>query len=278
MALPTLRIIGFILGLFLITLAIGMVLPILTLLIHEHSHEIESFTWASMITLSAGVALILPGRPEQIHLRPRDMYLLTTASWVVVCVFAALPLNLLQNISYTDAFFEAMSGITTTGSTVLSGLDSASPGLLMWRSMLHWLGGIGFIGMAVAILPLLRVGGMRLFQTESSDWSEKVMPRSHMVAKYIVGIYVGFTLLGILAFHLAGMGWFDAINHSMSAISTEASPPRTPRWPSSARPRTGQPSFSCYSAACPSPSMSPPCAATTRPCSKTTRCAASWGC
>ncbi|MDV7212887.1 TrkH family potassium uptake protein [Azotobacter beijerinckii] len=220
MALPTLRIIGFILGIFLITLAIGMVLPILTLLIYEHSHEIESFTWASMITLSAGVALILPGRPEQVHLRPRDMYLLTTTSWLVVCVFAALPLNLLQNISYTDAFFEAMSGITTTGSTVLSGLDSASPGLLMWRSMLHWLGGIGFIGMAVAILPLLRVGGMRLFQTESSDWSEKVMPRSHMVAKYIVAIYVGFTLLGLLAFHLAGMGWFDAINHSMSAIST----------------------------------------------------------
>jgi len=220
MALPTLRIIGFILGLFLITLAIGMVLPILTLLIYEHSREIVPFTWASMITLSAGVALILPGRPEQVHLRPRDMYLLTATSWVVVCVFAALPLNLLQNISYTDAFFEAMSGITTTGSTVLSGLDSASPGLLMWRSMLHWLGGIGFIGMAVAVLPLLRVGGMRLFQTESSDWSEKVMPRSHMVAKYIVGIYVGFTLLGVLAFHLAGMDWFDAINHAMSTIST----------------------------------------------------------
>lgn len=220
MALPTLRIIGFILGLFLITLAISMVLPMLTLLIYEHSYEIESFTWASMITLSAGVALILPGRPEHVQLRPRDMYLLTTASWVVVCVFAALPLNLLQNISYTDAFFEAMSGITTTGSTVLSGLDSASPGLLMWRSMLQWLGGIGFIGMAVAILPLLRVGGMRLFQTESSDWSEKVMPRSHMVAKYIVAIYVGFTLLGILAYRLSGMNWFDAINHAMTSIAT----------------------------------------------------------
>ncbi|GAB3474004.1 TrkH family potassium uptake protein [Azotobacter salinestris] len=220
MALPTLRIIGFILGIFLITLAIGMVLPMLTLVIYEHSHEIESFVWASMITLSAGIALILPGRPEQVQLRPRDMYLLTTASWVIVCVFAALPLNLLQNISYTDAFFETMSGITTTGSTVLSGLDSASPGLLMWRSMQQWLGGIGFIGMAVAILPLLRVGGMRLFQTESSDWSEKVMPRSHMVAKYIVTIYVGFTLLGILAYRMSGMSWFDAINHSMTSIST----------------------------------------------------------
>jgi len=220
MALPTLRIIGFILGIFLITLAIGMVLPMLTLLIYEHSYEIESFAWASAITLCAGLALVLPGRPEHVQLRPRDMYMLTTASWLVVCVFAALPLNLLQNISYTDAFFETMSGITTTGSTVLSGLDSASPGLLMWRSMQQWLGGIGFIGMAVAILPLLRVGGMRLFQTESSDWSEKVMPRSHMVAKYIVAIYVGFTLICILAYRLTGMDWFDAINHAMTTIST----------------------------------------------------------
>ena len=130
--------------------------------------------------------MVLPGRPKHVQLRPRDMYMLTTSSWVVVCLFAALPMVLIQHISYTDAFFETMSGITTTGSTILTGLDHASPALLIWRSMLHWLGGIGFIGMAVAVLPLLRVGGMRLFQTESSDWSEKVMPRSHMVAKYIV--------------------------------------------------------------------------------------------
>jgi trk system potassium uptake protein TrkH len=113
-----------------------------------------------------------------------------------------------------------MSGITATGATVLSGLDSMSPGILIWRSLLHWLGGIGFIGMAVAILPLLRIGGMRLFQTESSDRSEKVLPRSHMVAKYIVIIYVGFTLLGSLAFWAAGMSLFDAVNHAMSAIAT----------------------------------------------------------
>ena len=110
-----------------------------------------------------------------------------------------------RHISYTDAFFETMSGITTTGSTVFSGLDQMSPGILIWRSLLHWLGGIGFIGMAVAILPLLRVGGMRLFQTESSDWGEKVMPRSHMAAKYILGVYVALTLLGVLCFWWAGM-------------------------------------------------------------------------
>jgi len=220
MALPTLRIIGFIIGIFLITLAVGMAVPMATLVIFERTGDMPSFLWSSLITFIAGLALVVPGRPEHVHLRPRDMYLLTVSSWLVVCVFAALPFLLTQHISYTDAFFESMSGITATGATVLSGLDTMSPGILMWRSMLHWLGGIGFIGMAVAILPLLRIGGMRLFQTESSDRSEKVMPRSHMVAKSIVAVYVGITVLGSLAFWWAGMGLFDAINHAMSAIST----------------------------------------------------------
>ncbi|MCQ4271938.1 TrkH family potassium uptake protein [Pseudomonas kuykendallii] len=220
MALPTLRMIGFILGIFLITLAIGMVVPMLTLLVYDRSDDLHSFLWASLITFATGLMLVLPGRPDNVQLRPRDMYFLTTCSWLTVCCFAALPLFFIQHISYTDAFFESMSGVTATGSTVLSGLDSMSPGILIWRSLLHWLGGIGFIGMAVAILPLLRVGGMRLFQTESSDWSEKVMPRSHMVAKYILVIYLGFTLVGSLAFWLAGMSLFDAVNHAMSAIST----------------------------------------------------------
>ena len=220
MALPALRIIGFIIGIFLITLAISMVVPMATLVIYERTQEIPPFLWSSLITFVAGLALVIPGRPENSQLRPRDMYLLTVSSWLVVCIFAALPFLLFLRTTYTDAFFESMSGITATGATVLSGLDSMSPGILMWRSLLHWLGGIGFIAMAVAILPLLRIGGMRLFQTESSDRSEKVMPRSHMVAKSIVAVYVGITALGGLAFWAAGMNVFDAINHSMSAIST----------------------------------------------------------
>ena len=220
MALSTLRIIGFILGIFLITLAISMLIPMLTLLIFERRDDLSAFGWSSLITAVTGLALVIPGRPAHVHLRPRDMYFLTTASWVVVCFFAALPMVIIQNISYTDSFFETMSGITTTGSTVLTGLDQASPGLLIWRSMLHWLGGIGFIGMAVAILPLLRVGGMRLFQSESSDWGEKVMPRSHMAAKYILLIYSAFTAIGTGLFWLAGMTPFEAVNHSMAALST----------------------------------------------------------
>ncbi|CAN7506919.1 TrkH family potassium uptake protein [Pseudomonas sp. LjRoot71] len=220
MSLPTLRIIAFILGIFLITLAVSMLIPMLTLLLYSRTDDLNAFLWSSLVTAVAGIAMLLPGRPKDAQLRPRDMYLLTTCSWLVVCVFAALPMVLIHHISYTDAFFETMSGVTTTGSTILVGLDKASPGLLIWRSMLHWLGGIGFIGMAVAILPLLRVGGMRLFQTESSDWGEKVMPRSHMAAKYILFVYLGLTLVGFLAFWAAGMTPFDAINHSMASIST----------------------------------------------------------
>jgi len=220
MSLPTLRIIAFILGIFLITLAVSMLIPMLTLLLYSRTDDIDAFLWSSLVTAVAGVIMVAPGRPQDAQLRPRDMYLLTTGSWLVVCIFAALPMVLIHHISYTDAFFETMSGVTTTGSTVLSGLDQASPGLLIWRSMLQWLGGIGFIGMAVAILPLLRVGGMRLFQTESSDWGEKVMPRSHMAAKYILFIYLGLTLSGFFGFWLAGMTPFDAINHAMTSIST----------------------------------------------------------
>src|SRR3546814_2191070 len=140
-----------------------------TLLIFERTIDLPSFLWSSMSTFVAGLALVIPGRPEHVNLRPRDMYLLTVSSWLVVCIFAALPFLLTQHISYTDSFFESMSGITATGATVLSGLDNMSPGILMWRSLLPWLGGIGFIALAVAILPLLRIGAMRLFQSQSSS-------------------------------------------------------------------------------------------------------------
>ncbi len=220
MPLSTLRLIAFLLGIFLITLAVSMLIPVATVLVMGGDDRISDFLLPSAITVTMGVLMAMPGYPKNVQMRPRDMYLLTTASWLVVCGFAALPMVFIQHINYTDSFFETMSGITTTGSTVLTGLDTASPGLLIWRSMLHWLGGIGFIGMAVAVLPLLRVGGMRLFQTESSDRSEKVMPRSHMVAKYILAVYVAFTVLGFFAFWWAGMTPFEAINHSMASIST----------------------------------------------------------
>ncbi|GIZ13515.1 TrkH family potassium uptake protein [Pseudomonas sp. NCCP-436] len=220
MPLSSLRIIAFVNGIFLITLGVAMLVPVLTLLFFEQPQGINAFLWSSLLTILSGLGLIARGRPQQTRLRPRDMYMLTVSSWLLVSMFAALPFLFAGGASITDAYFESMSGITTTGATVFNGLDEMSPGILIWRSLLHWLGGIGFIGMAVAILPMLRIGGMRLFQSESSDRSEKVMPRSHMVAKYMILAYLGLSGLAVLAFWLAGMNLFDAINHAMSAIST----------------------------------------------------------
>lgn len=220
MALSTLRVISFIIGVFLLILAASMVVPMATLVIMDEKEHLSAFIWGCLITAVAGLALLLPGRPQNNHLRPRDLYLLTTSIWVAVCVFAALPMMFLQHLSYTDAFFETMSGITTTGATVLTNLDNSSAGILMWRSLLQWMGGIGFVAMGVAVLPMLRVGGMRLFQTESSDWGEKVIPRSHIAAKYISVIYLTLTAACTLAYWLAGMGPFDAVNHALSTVST----------------------------------------------------------
>ncbi|UUY06706.1 TrkH family potassium uptake protein [Pseudomonas sp. J452] len=220
MTLPTLRTLAFINGIFLVTLAIAMLVPIATLLVYQQPQGINAFLWSSLITFIAGITMVAQGRPQNTQLRPRDMYMLTVSSWVLVSIFAALPFVFTQQVSFTDAYFESMSGITATGATIFTGLDGMSRGVLIWRSLLHWLGGIGFIAMAVAILPMLRIGGMRLFQTESSDRSDKVMPRSHMVAKYMVLAYVGLSSLSVLAFWLAGMNLFDAINHAMSAIAT----------------------------------------------------------
>ena len=151
----------------------------------------------------------------------RQAFLLTGGAWFTACVFAALPFVFAETaLSYTDAFFEAASGLTTTGSTVLVGLDAAPRAILVWRSLLQWVGGIGIIVMAIAILPMLRIGGMQLFHTESSDRSEKALPRAARVAEVICFVYVGLTLACTFAYAAAGMSWFDAVNHAMATIST----------------------------------------------------------
>src|ERR671919_852568 len=141
--------------------------------------------------------------------------------WPVVALFAALPLAFSElDLTIADAVFEATSGITTTGSTVIVGLDHAPPGILLWRGILQWLGGIGFIVMGVAILPILRVGGMQLVRAESSDLSEKILPRAAQIASAIGLIYLGFTMLCAALYWWAGMTPFDAAAHSMTTIAT----------------------------------------------------------
>ena len=143
-------------------------------------------------------------------------------SWVVLSAFAALPLLLLTDIELdvTDAMFEAVSGITTTGSTVLTGLDDMAPGILLWRALLQWLGGMGIIVTAIAVSPLLRVGGMQIFRIESSDRSEKVLPRAAQIAGHIGVIYLAMTIVLTGALYAAGLGIFDAVVHSMTTIAT----------------------------------------------------------
>jgi trk system potassium uptake protein len=215
-----LRPIAFVLSMALSKLALFMWLPTL-LALFSRGGGFQEFLLATLLTHGTAFGLLAYGQKAEIRLRVREMFLLTTLVWSTVCVFSALPFVFITHISFTDAFFEAMSGVTTTGSTVLSGLDGISKPILLWRSVLQWLGGLGFIVAAVAILPYLNVGGMRLFQTESSDWSDKAAPRAATVAKHIVQLYLLLSLLCMLSYYLlTEMTLFEAINHAMTTLST----------------------------------------------------------
>ena len=154
----------------------------------------------------------------------RQAFLLTPLSWCATAAFAAVPFQFCHfpdlSLNYANAFFETMSGLTTTGSTVLIGLDNTPEGILLWRALIQWLGGIGIVAVAIAVLPALRVGGMQLFRTESSDRSEKVLPRAQQIAKAIGGVYVGLTLLCGLSYWAAGMTPFEAVVHALTSLST----------------------------------------------------------
>jgi trk system potassium uptake protein TrkH len=207
-------------GAVLLVLAVLFLIPICLALIGE-APDWRAFLYSAIIGSITGVLLLFFNRESLSRLNPQRMFLITFTNWIGVSLFAALPFLLSDlGISFTDAVFESVSGITTTGSTVLSGLDAMPKDILLWRSITQWLGGIGIIGMAVAILPFLRIGGMRLFQTESSDWSDKAMPRARKLLVSLVVTYLLLSLLCMSAYALAGMGWFDAINHGMTTIAT----------------------------------------------------------
>ncbi len=175
---------------------------------------------AAFTLFVSGVLIVAHWGPLN-NLTARHAFMLTTLSWVVLVAFAALPFLFSSvQLSYTNAFFEAMSGLTTTGSTVLTNLDESSPSILLWRALLQWIGGIGIIVTAIAILPMLRVGGMQLFRTESSDTSEKILPRLTQIAASIAGLYVGLTSLCAASYWLVGMTPFDSIAHAMTTIAT----------------------------------------------------------
>ncbi len=210
----------FITGLVLSKMAVFMYFPMILAFYNNSLGGIE-FLSAIIITHFASFIFIYLGdEKDRSRLGVREMFLLTTGVWVLASMFAALPFVLIEHISYSDAFFETMSGITTTGSTVLHGLDTMHQSILLWRSILQWLGGVGFIVMGVAILPFLNVGGMRLFQTESSDWSDKAESKTRRVAIDILLVYLLLTACCFVGYRLTGMHNFDALNHAMTTIST----------------------------------------------------------
>jgi len=178
------------------------------------------FAGSQIMTAFVGVTLILSTHEKKFTLNMRQAFLLTNLSWIVIAAFGALPFHFSElELSYTDAFFESMSGITTTGSTVIIGLDDAPPGILFWRAILQWLGGVGILIMALSILPLLQVGGMQLFKAESLD-IEKVMPSAEKIASSIGWIYIALTLACTFMYAIAGMSVFDAFAHGMTTIAT----------------------------------------------------------
>ncbi|MDG2312679.1 MAG: TrkH family potassium uptake protein [Alphaproteobacteria bacterium] len=210
----------FILGLLLTTLALAMSIPALIDAFTGHS-DWQVFLASAGLTMFIGISLILTMRGSDMAIGIRDAFILTIGSWLGVTLFASLPFAFAElNLSFADAFFEAMSGITTTGATVIVNLDQAPPGILLWRALLQWLGGIGIIVTAVAVLPMLKVGGMQLFRMESSDTTEKVLPRTAQVSTAIGAIYFILTAFCALAYWIAGMPGFDAVAHSMTTIAT----------------------------------------------------------
>jgi trk system potassium uptake protein TrkH len=210
----------FITGVLMLPLAVAMCLPAIADASADNP-DWQVFLTASGFTLFVGGILALTSRGNVRTITPRQGFVLTTVLWIVIPGFAALPFAFSDlDLSYTDAFFESMSGLTTTGSTIIRSLDVAPPGILIWRALLQWLGGIGVIAMAIAILPLLRIGGMQLFRMESSDRSEKVLPRTTQLVAYIGFIYLGTSVVCALAYWAAGMSGFDAIAHAMTTIAT----------------------------------------------------------
>ncbi|MFO1426837.1 MAG: potassium transporter TrkG [Steroidobacteraceae bacterium] len=209
-----------VLGLMMAFFAITFVLPLACSVITQDGMFID-FALAAAINVGLGLLIALLTRRYKRELKPRDGFMLVTLSWVLMSGSAAVPLLIaLPGLSFTDAYFEAMSGLTTTGSTVLTGLDHLAPSLNLWRCALHWFGGIGIIVLAVAVLPLLGVGGMQLYRAETPGAvkDEKLTPRITETAKALWLTYSLVTAVGIVALKACGLGWLDAICHTFSAM------------------------------------------------------------
>jgi len=209
----------FIIGSLLIILGLFMLVPYWVQIFYEENSH--SFLSSSFITILIGVLFVLANLQNEYQLNLKQTFLFSTFAWIAVAGFGSLPF-IFSNLDFSisDSFFESMSGITTTGSTVITNLDNSPKSILMWRAIMQWLGGVGIIVMAITVLPLLKVGGMQLFKIESSDRPEKILPRTSQVAFIIISTYLILTFCCAFFYKILGMNLFDSIAHAMTTIAT----------------------------------------------------------
>ena len=196
-----------------------MIIPIVIQIIYGELDS--SFIGAGIITIIFGILFFLANLDHDKKLNLQQAFLLTSLSWLSIAIFGSLPFvfSSLQ-LSITDSLFESMSGITTTGSTIIINLNDSPKGILLWRALLQWLGGIGIIVMAITLMPIMNVGGMQLFKISSNDASEKILPKSKEIALSLILIYSGLTFICSIFYKIFGMNYFDSITHAMTTIAT----------------------------------------------------------
>ena len=208
----------FIIGILLIILGVFMLAPYATQLIYDENSS--SFFSSSIITIIIGILIVLTSLTKEKQLNLRQAFLFSSLAWISIAFFGSIPFVLSNlELSFSEAFFESMSGITTTGSTVILDLDSSPKSILLWRAIMQWLGGIGIIVMATTVLPLLKVGGMQLFQLDTSG-TEKILPKTVEISVLIISIYTSLTFVCAFVYWLQGMSAFDSIAHSFTTLAT----------------------------------------------------------
>ena len=209
----------FTLGLLQIILGLSMIIPILIQILYDETDS--GFIGSGIISIIFGMLFYLSNLDHEKKINIQQAFVLTALSWLSIAIFGSLPFIFSDiNLSVTDAFFESMSGITTTGSTIINNLNDSPKGILFWRAMLQWLGGIGIIVMAITLMPIMNVGGMQLFKISSNDKNEKILPKTKEISIRLIYIYLSLTFTCSVIYKLCGMSFFDSFTHAMTTIAT----------------------------------------------------------
>ena len=196
-----------------------MIIPILIQILYDETDS--GFIGSGIISIIFGMLFYLSNLDHDKKINIQQAFVLTALSWLSIAIFGSLPFIFSDiNLSVTDAFFESMSGITTTGSTIINNLNDSPKGILFWRAMLQWLGGIGIIVMAITLMPIMNVGGMQLFKISSNDKNEKILPKTKEISIRLIYIYLSLTFTCSVIYKLCGMSFFDSFTHAMTTIAT----------------------------------------------------------